>query len=265
MTEVWDWLREFALTTGKNLVLGLLVLGIGLKVSGWVSKRLKRSRLSKIDPEAQSFVHSFLSVGMRVLVIIISVAIMGVPTASIVTLLGSCGVAIGLALQGSLSNVAGGMMLLLFRPFKVGDYIISGDSEGTVEEMSVFYTTLVTPDNSVVVIPNAALSNSVLKNVSARDTRRITLTFLLRQNTPVDKGVEALLALAGKNNKVLDTPAPFAAFTAYGQGGMEFTLRVWVKTQDYWEVLYDLQGKSQETLTEKGLEVYVPAVQVTNK
>lgn len=265
MTEVLDWLRDFALTTGKNLVLGLLVLAIGMKLCGWVSKRIKRSRLSKIDPEAQSFVHSFLSIGMRVLVIIISVAIMGVPTASIITLLGSCGVAIGLALQGSLSNVAGGMMLLLFRPFKVGDYIISGDSEGTVEEMSVFYTTLITPDNSVVVIPNATLSNSVLKNVSARDTRRISLSFVLGKNTPVDKGVEALLKLAGENEKVLSTPAPFAAFTAYQQGAMEFTLRVWVKTEDYWDVLFDLQGKSQQILTQAGLDVPTPNVTVVQK
>lgn len=265
MTEILDAIREFALTTGINLILGLLVLAVGLKGCSWISKRLKRSRLSKIDPEAQTFVHSFLGVGMRVVVVIIAVAIMGVPTASIVTLLGSCGVTIGLALQGSLSNLAGGIMLLLFRPFKVGDYILSGDSEGTVEAISVFYTTLVTPNNSVVVIPNNTLSNSVLENVSAKETRRIVLNFVLSEDTPVDKGVEALLELAGENEQVLRDPAPFATFLEYKQGTMEFSLRVWVKTEDYWPVRFELQNKSKEVLDRKGLKVPTPQLTVTTK
>lgn len=265
MTEILDAIRDFALTTGINLILGLLVLAIGLKGCNWISKRVKRSRLSKIDPEAQSFFHSFLSIGMRVVVVIIAVAIMGVPTASIVTLLGSCGVAIGLALQGSLSNVAGGMMLLLFRPFKVGDYILSGDSEGTVEDISLFYTTLVTPNNSVVVIPNATLSNSVLENVSARETRRIVLNFVLGKDTPVEAGIEALLELAGENAQVLSDPAPFATFLDYQQGAMEFSLRVWVKTEDYWPVRFDLVNKSKEVFDRKGISVPTPHLTVTNK
>lgn len=264
MNEILDAIRDFALTTGINLILGLLVLAIGLKGCNWISKRIKRSRLSKIDPEAQSFFHSFLSVGMRVVVVIVAIAIMGVPTASIVTLLGSCGVAIGLALQGSLSNVAGGMMLLLFRPFKVGDYILSGDKEGTVEDISLFYTTLVTPENSVVVIPNATLSNSVLENVSAKDTRRITLNFVLGKDTPVDKGVEALLELASTNPLILADPAPFATFVSYQQGTMEFSLRVWVKKEDYWPVRFDLQNKSQTVFEKNGLTVPLPTVHITN-
>lgn len=265
MTEILDAIRDFALTTGINLILGLLVLAIGLKGCNWISKRVKRSRLSKIDPEAQSFFHSFLSIGMRAVVVIIAVAIMGVPTASIVTLLGSCGVAIGLALQGSLSNVAGGMMLLLFRPFKVGDFIISGDSEGTVEDISLFYTTLVTPNNSVVVIPNATLSNSILENVSTKETRRIVLNFVLGKDTPVEEGIAALLELAGENEQVLSDPVPFATFMDYQQGAMEFSLRVWVKTEDYWPVRFDLQNKSKEVFDRKGLTVPTPQLTVTNK
>lgn len=265
MTEILDAIRNFALTTGINLILGLLVLGVGLKACSWASKRLKRSRLSKIDPEAQSFVHSFLGVGMRVMVVIIAVAIMGVPTASIVTLLGSCGVTIGLALQGSLSNFAGGIMLLLFRPFKVGDYILSGDSEGTVEAISVFYTTLVTPNNSVVVIPNATLSNSILENVSARETRRIVLNFVLGKDTPVEEGIAALLELAGENEQVLSDPAPFATFMDYQQGAMEFSLRVWVKKEDYWPVRFDLQNRSKEVFDRRGLKVPTPQLTLTNK
>ena len=174
MDSLWDSVKLFALQTGKNLVLGLLVLGVGLKLCSILSGRQKKQHLVKMDPEAQSFLHSFLSIALKAVVIIIAVNIMGVPMASSVTLLGSCGLAIGLALQGSLSNFAGGIMLLLFHPFRVGDYIVSGDTEGTVEAMSVFYTTLTTFDNSTVVIPNATLSNSVLKNLSLKEKRRLS-------------------------------------------------------------------------------------------
>lgn len=206
------------------------MLGVGLKLCSILSGRLKKQHLVKMDPEAQSFLHSFLSIALKAVVIIIAVNIMGVPMASIVTLLGSCGLAIGLALQGSLSNFAGGIMLLLFHPFRVGDYIVSGDTEGTVEAMSVFYTTLTTFDNSTVVIPNATLSNSVLKNLSLKEKRRLVLTFSLAYDTPVDKAVSALLELAEASPLALKDPRPFAAFKTYRDSSMDFVLQVWVKT-----------------------------------
>ena len=251
--------------TRKLLVpstLGLLVLGVGLKLCSVLSGRLKKQHLVKMDPEAQSFLHSFLSIALKAVVIIIAVNIMGVPMASIVTLLGSCGLAIGLALQGSLSNFAGGIMLLLFHPFRVGDYIVSGDTEGTVEAMSVFYTTLTTFDNSTVVIPNATLSNSALKNLSLKEKRRLVLTFSLAYDTPVDKAVSALLELAEASPLALKDPGPFAAFKTYRDSSMDFVLQVWVKNSDYWTLYYDIQARSKALLEEKGLSIPYPTVTI---
>lgn len=153
-------------------------------------------------------------------------------------------------------------MLLLFHPFRVGDYIVSGDTEGTVEAMSVFYTTLTTFDNSTVVIPNATLSNSALKNLSLKEKRRLVLTFSLAYDTPVDKAVSALLELAEASPLALKDPGPFAAFKTYRDSSMDFVLQVWVKNSDYWTLYYDIQARSKALLEEKGLSIPYPTVTI---
>ena len=193
-----------------------------------------------MDEGAKNFLLTCISTILKILLVLTVAANLGVPMTNVAAIIASCGVAIGLALQGSLSNFAGGLMILTFHPFRVGDYIESAGNSGTVKEISLMSTRLTTPDNKDVIIPNSALVAAVITNFSSQDTRRVDLEFPVALGTDEEKVKKVLLLMAEKHELVLKDPAPFARLTKHEEYALVFTLRVWTNNADYWTVRFDL-------------------------
>ncbi len=237
-----------------KIVAALLILIIGLWLVKLIVKLVKKGKaFQKLVPEMQTFFASVIKVLGYVLVIMMAVTTVGVPTASILAVLGSCGLAVGLALQGSLANLAGGIMLMIFRPFRVGDFISDGAHEGTVKKITMFYTVIATADNLQVTLPNGALANSAIKNLNANETRRLDIDVTLSPAADKAKVCEQLLDCAKKNELVLDDPAPEALVTVTDGGLPTFKLRTWFKSENYWSVYFGLNEAVQKTITENAL------------
>jgi small conductance mechanosensitive channel len=237
-----------------KIVAGLIILIVGLLLVKGIIKLVKKTKFYKEQAtEMQTFVVSAIKALGYVLVAILAVTTVGVPTASIIAVLASCGLAVGLALQGSLANLAGGIMLLVFRPFHVGDFISDGANEGTVKEMTLFYTKIATPDNLQVTLPNAALSNTAIKNLHANELRRLDIDVTLSPAANKEQVCELLLKCAKENELVIDDPAPEALVTVTDGGLPTFKLRTWFKSADYWPVYFGLNEAVQKTLTENNL------------
>ena len=237
-----------------KVLAALVILIVGCLLVKLIVKLVKKGKnFVKIAPEVQTFAISAIRVTGYALVVLLAVATVGVPTASIIAVLGSCGLAVGLALQGSLGNLAGGIMLLLFRPFHVGDYINDGGHEGTVKEINLFYTKIATADNLQVTLPNAALSNAAIKNFSVNDTRRLDIDVTLSPAADKVQVCALLLGIAKANPLVLDDPAPEALVTVTDGGLPTFKLRTWFGSGDYWTVYFGLNEAVQKALTENNI------------
>lgn len=237
-----------------KIVAALLILFVGLWLVKLVVKLLKKGKaFQKLAHEVQTFVASAVKVLGYTLVVMMAVTTVGVPTASILAVLGSCGLAVGLALQGSLANLAGGIMLMIFRPFRVGDFISDGAHEGTVKKITMFYTVIATPDNLQVTLPNGALANAAIKNLNANELRRLDIDVTLSPAADKEKVCELLLDCARKNKLLVSDPAPEALVTVTEGGLPTFKLRTWFKSADYWTVYFGLNEAVQKAITENGL------------
>lgn len=266
MSKLLDMLEEFAVTYGGKLIIAVILLIIGFKVINVCTKKLVNSKaMGKLEVSTRRFVGNILGIVFKVIIGITALAILGVPMTSIITVIGSCGLAIGLALQGSLANIAGGFILLILKPFQVGDFISMGDVTGTVEEIGIFHTKVVTIDNRRVIVPNSTISNATLTNVSALKERRVDLTFNASYTDDINKVEGVLLQVCEKNAKVLSDPAPFARLSAHKECALEYTLRAWCKSEDYWDVYFDLIKEVKLAFNENGITVPYPQVDVHNK
>ena len=255
-----------ALTNLCTTVVGKVLLAIVVWFVGKfiVNKLLglvgKIKALDKIEPNTRSFVLSALKWLLYIILVVSIVAILGVPMASVITVLGTAGAAIALSLQGSLSNLAGGIMLVIFRPFKVGDYVETSGVAGTVKEINLFYTVLNTVDNCRINVPNGALMNTNIIDYSAEETRRVDLSFASAKSEDPQKIQDLMLEVMGQNEKVLRDTDPFAGISGGTNEAMQFTARAWCKTEDYWDVYFDLTQAITEKLGENGVQA--PAVRV---
>ena len=239
------------------------VLVAGWFLIGFLAKKIAgTNKLQSYDPTLASFICSAINFGSKILLVVICVSILGVPASSFVALIASAGVAIGLALQGGLSNIAGGIMLLVFRPFKVGDYIVSGDHEGTVTAINIFYTTVLTTDNRKVFLPNGSVSNSALVNVTSEDTRRVDLFYVVSFESDLEKAKKVLKLVAGSEAKVLKDPAISVLVKEYADGAYKVQLRAWCKTEDYWTVYGSIQDKVQPAFEASGIVLGHPHLNV---
>ncbi|MGN0793035.1 MAG: mechanosensitive ion channel family protein [Aristaeellaceae bacterium] len=251
-----ELLRELACTIGLKILYALLVLVVGLKLIKWLKKKLPvLPGLERLDKGVQSFLTSATAVALYVLLFISIAMILGVPTTSFIAALASVLAAIGLAMQGSLSNFVGGLMLLIFQPFRVGDYICAPEQnvEGTVREITVVYTVLHTFDGMEITIPNGALTNSTVKNVTCTPTRRLDLPFRIDPSHPIAE-VEALLAdVVAAEPRVLSDPAPFTRLTEVAGDALTYTVRVWCANGDYWPVRFDLTRAVKDALDSRGI------------
>jgi len=261
--QVKDFLFQLGTSLGVKLLGAIITLVIGLRVIKWIKKLINRSpRLDKLDVSVRTFLHSFTVITLYAALFVTVALTLGVPATSFLAVLASCGVAIGLALQGALSNFAGGIMLLIFKPFKVGDYITTPDAAGTVKEITVVYTVLTTPDNKIITVPNGTLTNSVVENYSAMENRRIDLSFNVDYGSDVEQVKALLLQTVTAHPLVLTDPAPMARLGEQGESALGFTVRAWCKTDDYWDVRFDLIEAVKSTLDANGIKIPYPQLDV---
>jgi small conductance mechanosensitive channel len=246
---------DMGATVGGKIVFAIVVLVVGSLIIKLIRKSLtKADRFTKLDKTVQSFLRSLINVVLYVVLIVSVIAILGIPMASITAVIASCGLAVGLALQGALSNLAGGLMILIFKPFRVGDYINASGAEGSVREISIFYTTLLTVDNKRVTVPNGDLMNANVTNFSCEDLRRVDLEFKITNDCDCNLAKGALLKAAEETTGVQTEPAPFARIVTVDDDTWIFTVRAWCKSGIYWDVYFDLIENCTLALQANGID-----------
>jgi len=229
----------------SKIVFAILVLVVGALLVKFVVKLVAKSKaFSKLETSVQSFALSMLKFGLYAVLIVAIIGILGIPMASVIAALASAGLAIGLALQGALSNFAGGIMILIFKPFRIGDYIACADGEGVVSDISIIYTKILTVDNKVITVPNSTLMNNAVTNYSSEELRRVDLEFAVGYTTDFDKARTILLKVAESNDKVKTDPAPVARVVTRKDNAYVVTFRTWCDSDDYWDVYFDLMEKA---------------------
>ena len=259
-------IAEFVTTFGFKLLGAIAILVVGYFLIKWVGKLIEKSKgFRKLPKNAQILIMNIIKAALYVVLFVTIALAVDVPAASLVAVLGSCGLAIGLALQGGLTNIAGGLILLCFKPFEIGDFIETSSHSGTVIDIGLIYTTINTPDNKRVVIPNGTVSNASVVDYSSYETRRLDLEISVAYDSDIDMVKDTLLALANAHELVLKDPAPFVRLGAHGDSALIFKLRVWVKSSDYWTVNFDLLEASKKVFDKRGIEIPFPQLDVHQK
>ncbi len=260
MTE----LSQFIITYGPKLVGAVIVWIIGTFIIRKVTRALHILMDKKeLDPSLKPFLKSLLGIILKLLLVITVLSMLGVEMTSFIAILGAAGLAIGLALQGSLQNFAGGVIILVFKPYKVGDFIETQGYLGTVKEILIFHTTLKTADNKIIIIPNGNLSNGSLINYSKEEKRRVDFTFGISYGENVDKAKKLILDIFNQDERVLNDPAePFVAVSALADSSVNLVARVWVIGENYWPVFFDTNEKVYKTMNEAGISIPFPQMDV---
>ena len=263
----WEAVGNYLLDLGKAIGIrfaaALIVFVIGHKLIKYLRKWIaKTHRLDKFDAGVRSFLGSFAKFALYIILFITLAIMVGIPATSFITALASCGVAVGLAMQGSLSNLAGGIMLLIFKPFKVGDYIKTVDAAGTVEEITVVYTILCTVDNKRVTVPNGTITNAVIENHTAKEIRRVDIDFNAGYDCDVEKVKSILMSVMENHPKVLKDPQPFARVSAHTDNSLTYTVRAWCKAESYWEVSFDLKETVKKEFDKNNIEIPLPKMDI---
>jgi len=255
----YDQLLEMLKVYGINLLIALVILVIGWWLINRVVK-LINGQLDKrsIDPSLKPFFKSLMLITFRLLLAISVLSTLGIEMTSFIAILGAAGLAVGMALSGTLQNFAGGVIILLFKPFKVGDVIEAMGYIGSVKEIQIFVTILTTPDNKTILIPNGSLSNSSLINYSTEPTRRVDMTFGIGYNDDIDKARKILTALIVADERILKEPAPFVAVSELADSSVNFALRVWCNSGDYWGIFFDMQENVKKTFDKESISIPFP-------
>ena len=249
---------------GGRILAALIIFIIGKILVNWANKLFaKMLEKRKIEPSIQSFLKSIVNITLLVLLFLAVIGKLGIELTSFAALLASAGVAVGMALSGNLSNFAGGVIILVFRPYKVGDYIeASTGAAGTVTDIQIFHTVLTTPDNKVVFAPNGAMSGAVVTNYSRKDTRRVDFLFGVEYGTDFNQAKSIIMEVINKDSRILKDPAPFVELGALADSSVNITVRVWVNAADYWAVNFDMNKNVYATFNEKGISFPFPQLTV---
>lgn len=256
-------LLKLIVELGMGLLGGVLALIVGF----WLVGRLKAGLMRimerrNVDPSLRTFLRSFLSIALKILVIITVLSMVGVQMTSFIAMLGAAGLAVGLALQGTLQNVAGGVIILLFKTLRVGDVIESGSYIGTVREIQMMYTMLTTFDNRVVTIPNSALATGSLINYSKMPERRVDWVFSIAYGDDYGKAEQVLRELIEADDRILAEPEPFIALQKLNNSSVDIVVRCWTKSENYWPVFFNMNRKVYETFASQGLTIPFPQMDV---
>lgn len=261
--EYIDTLINLLVVWGPKLVGAVLALIIGLYVVNMIAGSIDKMMVKKeLDPSLRPFLKSLVSSLLKVLVVVSVLGMIGIQMTSFIAILGAAGLAVGLALSGTLQNFAGGVMILIFKPFKVGDYIDAQGYAGTVNSIQIFNTILKTPDNKTIIIPNSGLSTSSMVNYSTEATRRVDWVFGIAYGDDIDKAKEVLLGLLTSNDQVLKDPAPFVSLGELADSSVNFTVRAWVNSADYWSVHFYMLENVYRKFGEAGLNIPFPQMDV---
>lgn len=256
-------IREFIVTYGMKTIGALIVLIIGLAIIKVINKTISKV-LSKrsIDVSLQPFLKSLFSALLKVLLAITVMSMLGIEMTSFVAILGAAGLAVGLALSGTLQNFAGGVMILILRPFKVGDFIEAQGFSGDVKEIQIFHTIMNTVDNKRVIIPNAGLANDSIINYSAEQKRRVDFVFGISYSDSVEKTKKVILDVLNADSRIHKDPSPFVRLGELGDSSVNLKVRVWVDTPEYWNVFFDTNEKVYEALNKEGISIPFPQMDV---
>ncbi|MDP4269162.1 MAG: mechanosensitive ion channel [Bacteroidota bacterium] len=252
------------LSFGTKILIAILIYFVGR----WIIKKLKRicTRIferREIEPSLRTFLISLINITLTIVLLVIIVSVLGIETSSFVALFASAGVAIGLALSGTLQNFAGGVMVLLFKPYKVGDVIEAQGYTGTVKEIQIFNTILNTLDNKAIIIPNGGLATGIINNYSKENIRRIEWIYGIAYGDDFDKARTLILNLINEDNRILNSPAePFVALNKLGDNSVDIVVRVWVQSSEYWNVYFNLNERVYKSFEQAGLNIPFPQMDI---
>jgi len=261
--DLQEMLNTYVIPWGINIVLAAIIYIVGRMVAkiivGIVRRLLNKANMDNILID---FVCSIISAALLLFIIIAALNQLGVDTTSLIALMGAAGLAVGLALQGSLQNFASGVMLIVFRPFKTGDFVEAGGVAGTVEKISIFSTMMRTGDNREIIVPNGSIYGGTITNFSARETRRIDMVFGIGYDDDLKKAQTLLREIVTGDERVLKDPEPLIAVSELADSSVNFVVRPWVKSGDYWAVMFDLTEKVKLTFDEQGISIPYPQMDV---
>ena len=258
-----DKLVELSISAGKNILMAVVVYVVGRFLISLIQKLLA-NMLSrrKVETSIQTFLKSMVNILLNVLLIISVVGALGVSTTSFAALLASAGVAIGMALSGNLQNFAGGLIILFFKPYKVGDWIEAQGTSGSVTAIQIMHTIVTTADNKVVYIPNGAMSSGVITNYSRMETRRVDWTVGVDYGEDIDKVKRIVEGLIAADSRILQTPAPVIALQALDASSVNVTIRVWVPNAEYWNVYFEMNKKIYDEFNKQGIDFPFPQLTI---
>lgn len=259
MEDMVQRIQEYVFMYGLKVIAAILIFIIGKFLAKFFTSILRKvMKQANVEETLVSFVSNIAYVTGMAFVVIAAIGKLGVQTTSIIAVVGAAGLAIGLALQGSLSNFAAGVILIIFKPFKLGDFVIVGGETGTVKDIQIFNTVLAHPDNRKIVVPNSQVAGGTITNFSAIDKRRIDLVFGISYNDDMKKAKDILAKVVSQDKRVLDDPKPVIAVSALGESSVNLVCRPWVKPEDYWDVYFNIVEQGKLELEKNGITIPFP-------
>lgn len=258
-----DTLIDLATDWGLKLLLAVITLVIGLWIIKLIMKGIKKTMEKRdVDATLRQFLSSLLGIIFKIMLIISVISMVGVEMTSFVALLAAAGLAVGMALSGTLQNFAGGVMIVLFKPFKVGDFISAQGFSGSVKEIQIFNTILTTPDNKTIILPNGGLSTSAMTNFSTEPRRRVDFTFGIGYSDDIDQTKKTLMGLIAADKRILKDPEPFVAVSELADSSVNFVVRVWAEASDYWGIFFDMTEAVKKSFDKEGISIPFPQTDV---
>ena len=266
ITKYSDQLAAWFMTYGMKILGAIVVFIVGLYVTNWIARASSRSMARRhFDVSLQSFLSSMIGVGLKVLLLVTVAGMLGIQTTSFVAVIGAMGLAVGLALQGSLANFAGGVLMLVFKPFKVGDLIESQGQTGNVLEIQIFNTILLTPDNKTIILANGAVSNSTIINYSKHGNLRVDITLAVSPDNDIQKVRKVVEEVMTSHSKVLKHPKPTVSIQKMGDGMVTLTIRPFALSTDYWDVYFELHESLKAAFEKNEIAAPIPKQIQINK
>ncbi len=257
--EIWQLVKGPMTSFGLDIIAAIAIFIIGRWIARFLASALKKvMHRNEVEDTLEVFIGNIVYMGLMISVVLAAITQIGVQTTSIIAVIGAAGLAVGLALQGSLSNFASGVLIILFKPYKVGDYVEAAGVGGTVEGVQIFTTVLLTPDNKRVVVPNSQITNSVITNFSANDTRRLDLVFGVSYSDDLDKVHATLASIIKDNEFVLTEPAPLIAVHTLADSSVNFVVRPWVTTDNYWKAHFAITETVKKRFDAEGISIPFP-------
>ena len=259
MEDAMSTVSHYVTLYGVKIIVALIIFFVGKMIARWVGRLTQTAMIKKqVDPALQHFVSSLVYYGLLVFVVIAAMAQVGIQTASFIAVVGAAGLAIGLALQGALANFAAGFLILLLRPFRIGDYVEIAGTAGTVDKIMIFNTELTTPDNKKIIIPNGRITADNITNYSANDTRRVDLVMGISYGDDIDKAKQVINEVLAADERVLKEPEPTVKVAQLADSSVNIIVRPWAKTADYWGLYWDLTENLKKRFDQEGITIPFP-------